>query len=571
LNAIVPTFFQPDLQRTPGDLRKEGFMSESSRVESLRKQAKQWLKALRAADPQAIARLRAALTKHSYDEPPTLRTVQLALARERGFDGWSALLHAAQAEYPALRELADEMLHHAIFRGEHEVAARLFTQHPELARVDIYTAVSAGDLEEVERRLAADPAMAVRPGGPHHWPPILYLAFMRLPGSARHAVEIARRLINLGADPNSSWNDDWDNPFKVITGVIGLGEGVKPPHERADELVALLVESGADPFDTQSFYDISIVDDDTHWLDVLWQHAVARGVTDQWRGVANKPIGGPLAENPLDFMLSLAVSYRHHRRAEWLLAHGANPNSRHAYSRRTQREEALVYGAEEIVVQLEQHGATPTQLDGPVGFIVACRKDDIDEARRLALLHPEVLLDSEPMITAAREGRFATVELLLDLGMDVDIADGAGVRALNVAAGNNRLDVMRLLIDRDADIDRPTQHYDGPMGFAAHFGHREAAALLAPYSRDVHNMLFIELKDRLAELFAAEPELVNLRHPRSGVTPLCCLPPDETLALEMARFLLEHGADKNFRDETGATAADVARRRGFNAVAELLS
>lgn len=84
-------------------------------------------------------------------------------------------------------------------------------------------------------------------------------------------------------------------------------------------------------------------------------------------------------------------------------------------------------------------------------------------------------------------------------------------------------------------------------------------------------MLFIELKDRLAELFAAEPELVNLRHHRYGVTPLYCLPPDETVALEMARFLLEHGADKSFRDKAGATAADVARKRGFNAVAELLS
>ncbi|MGC3982063.1 MAG: ankyrin repeat domain-containing protein [Steroidobacteraceae bacterium] len=545
-------------------------MSESSRIESLRKQAKQWLKSLRAADAQAIARLRAALPNHPNDAPPTLRAVQLALARERGFDGWSALL-AAPTDNPALRELADEMLRHAIFRGEHDIAARLFTQHPELARVDLYTVIAAGDLEEVERRLAADPAAATRAGGPHQWPPILYLAFMRLPGGATHAVEIARRLLDLGADPNSSWKDDWGNRFTVITGVIGLGEGVKPPHEQADELVALLVERGADPVDTQSFYDISIVDDDTHWLDVLWQHALVRGVTEYWQGIADKSIGGPLAANPLDFMLSLAVSYRHPRRAQWLLTHGANPNSRHAYSQRTQREEALVYGADEVLALLEQHGATRAPLDGPVGFIVACRQGDLEEMRRLALLHPEVLLDSEPMHTAAREGRFATVKQLLDLGMDVDIADHAGVRALNTAASNNRLDVMQLLIDRGADIDRPTQYYDGSMGFASEFGHRQAAALLAPYSSDVHNMVFSELKDRLTELFAADPELVNSKHHRFGVTPLYCLPRDEIAALEMARFLLQHGADKNFRNKEGETAAEAWRKYGFNAVAELLS
>jgi len=98
-----------------------------------------------------------------------------------------------------------------------------------------------------------------------------------------------------------------------------------------------------------------------------WQHSVARGVTDQWRRITNKAIGGPIAESPLDFMLSIAVLYRHPRRT------------------------------------------------------------------------------------------------------------------------------------------------GGPMGFAAHFGHREAAELLAPRSRDIHNIVFIGLKDRLAELFSVEPELVNLR------------------------------------------------------------
>jgi hypothetical protein len=39
----------------------------------------------------------------------------------------------------------------------------------------------------------------------------------------------------------------------------------------------------------------------------------------------------------------------------------------------------------------------------------------------------------------------------------------------------------------------------------------------------------------------------------------------------MARFLLDCGADPRFRDKDGDTSADAARKRGFAAVAELLS
>ena len=93
------------------------------------------------------------------------------------------------------------MLQHAIFRGDPAVAARLFARHPDVATLDLYCAVAAGNLAEVERRLAADPAAASRAGGPLDWPPLLYLAYMRLPGAAPQSVEIARALLERGADP----------------------------------------------------------------------------------------------------------------------------------------------------------------------------------------------------------------------------------------------------------------------------------------------------------------------------------------------------------------------------------
>jgi uncharacterized protein len=104
--------------------------------------------------------------------------------------------------------------------------------------------------------------------------------------------------------------------------------------------------------------------------------------------------------------------------------------------------------------------------------------------------------------------------------MDADVADQTQLRGLHAAVTGDSLEVVKLLVSRGADIDRPTSQYDGPMGFASHFGRREIAAFLAPLSRDVHNLTYLGFKDRVGELLAADPSLVNARHFRFGCTPL---------------------------------------------------
>ena len=63
---------------------------------SLKKDARRWLAALAAGDPDARARLRRILP--DAPDAPTLRDVQLALAREQGFDGWTALKRALEPD-----------------------------------------------------------------------------------------------------------------------------------------------------------------------------------------------------------------------------------------------------------------------------------------------------------------------------------------------------------------------------------------------------------------------------------------------------------------------------------------
>jgi len=61
-----------------------------STLDNLRKAAKRWLRALGDGDADARARFVGAYP--GAPEPPTLRDVQHALARERGHESWIALL-----------------------------------------------------------------------------------------------------------------------------------------------------------------------------------------------------------------------------------------------------------------------------------------------------------------------------------------------------------------------------------------------------------------------------------------------------------------------------------------------
>ena len=64
-------------------------------LDNLRKLARRWLNALRAQDPDAVARLRRA--HPTAPASPGLRDVQHAIARERGHESWIALAQALAA------------------------------------------------------------------------------------------------------------------------------------------------------------------------------------------------------------------------------------------------------------------------------------------------------------------------------------------------------------------------------------------------------------------------------------------------------------------------------------------
>jgi uncharacterized protein len=174
-------------------------LTPDSSLETLKKEAKRWLKALRVGDAEARGRLVAVTPAAPAN--PGLRDVQLALAREHGLPGWVALRAALDDLAMARRSNAErvDIVLRSAWGGDPAAAARILTRWPEIATHDLYIAVATGNRAEAKRRLAADPGAATRRGGPLDWEPLLYVAYARLPGGEMHALDLARTLLDHGA------------------------------------------------------------------------------------------------------------------------------------------------------------------------------------------------------------------------------------------------------------------------------------------------------------------------------------------------------------------------------------
>jgi ankyrin repeat protein len=541
-------------------------LPEGATLESLRKEAKRWHKALGAGDNAARERLDHVLPHVSGT--PRLRQVQHALALEYGADSWIVLRELLADRDLAKRsaaERADDFLRYAIDRQATALAGNIFRKHPDVGAFSLLTAAVSGDLAEVERWLLADSSASSARGGPKNWQPLQYLCYARLPNSSasEHSVAITQALLDAGADPNATWKDDWDNPFTLLTGIIGEGEGRQRPHPCATKLAEMLIEQGADPFDTQSLYNTSLHADDTFWLDFLYTRSEAEGAADRWRSTDRWPKSGML-----DYLLGNAVSRNHIRRSLWLLERGARAASLHSYSKRNLHTEAMLGGYTELAQILVDHGATPEQLSEPQAFQAACMRCDHDTVRHLLKTQPKYLEFPGPMYQAADNDRIDVARFLLEIGMSPDVSHNSWT-ALHACAHNGSVRVAKLLLEHGASIDiREKQYGATPLGHAQWIGQAEMIALLGSVSRDVFMLARIGNLERLCCLLDEEPQLIDLVH--EGRTALYFWPGAEERAIEVAELLLARGADVGFTDPDGMTAADAAMSQGFEELAETL-
>jgi ankyrin repeat protein len=175
---------------------------------------------------------------------------------------------------------------------------------------------------------------------------------------------------------------------------------------------------------------------------------------------------------------------------------------------------------------------------------------------------------------AAAKGDVATVEAKLKDDPDwIDETDGEGRTPLQLAAENGRLEVAKLLLARNANvnarIERGWKAGCTPLFLAIEGNHKEMIELLLSHGAEVDLFAALGLGDtgKVRQLLEARPELISAKGPY-GKTPLHWAVVKGNA--EAVAFLLLHNADVNAKLEGSYSPVQEAAERGYKEIVGLL-
>ena len=571
-------------------------LASTATLDSLKKQAKAFLKAVQSGDASARSRV----VPYFPDIAGVgLQDIQLVLAREFGFSSWTKLkahLESGDRQHVPRDQLANQFLSLATISyfssiaadpARFEEAMELLEANPEIAGENIHIAAVLGDAAGVGRWLDRKPQLLDRKGGPYDWSPLMYAAYARLPG--RSSLPAARELVRRGADVNAFFLDGGQYRFTALTGVFGEGEAGKirqPAHPECEAFARLLLDAGAEANDSQALYNRMFEPDNT-CLNLLLEYGLSAEDKNNWlvredgRLVVN-------AQTVFDYQLAWACEKRMGERVRLLVEHGADVNK--AVNGRTPYEWARLGNDKDLTLYLVQQGAIAVRLKQEDWVYIQLTTGDVSTDQAVFIEHikrvagdidiPDALQKAHPAMLheAAGENDLEAVNRMLALGLDVNAMTSR--TPLHEAALHGHIEMVKLLIEHGADTTiRDPHFYSSPIGWAEYNGKPEMVEFLKAYPLDVFAAAAFGQNEQLANLLNRHPEQADIRfgdfRPRGGpgsdhdwMTPLGFAIGNQRA--ETVRLLLERGADRSVRDASGRSYRDLAQEAGDEVIISLL-
>ncbi|HEX6445633.1 MAG TPA: ankyrin repeat domain-containing protein [Streptosporangiales bacterium] len=451
-------------------------------LDQLRRRAKDLVRAARAGDGAAIARI-AAVSRR-----PTLTAARLAIAREHGFASWAALKLEIEARASRLDAAVEAFCEASVADGS-DRAPRMLAARPEIATHGLAPALLLGDVDRVAAALAREPGTAVRVDPRWGWTPLHAVCSSRWhrfdPSRAAGLTAVARLLLDAGADPSARTAGRRGGWTPLRCAVAGAANPA---------VVRLLLDAGAVP-DEHDLYLACFGGDGHESLRLLLSRAsgvdattalAAPISTDDAEGVrllldAGADPRGPLpaelfgerrdGEPPVPALNAAITRGCGTELVELLLAYGADPDSV-GPDGRTPHQLAARRGRADLARLVRRHGgradATETDL-----FLSSCLRADRRDATlwvERGRVHVGALGDDDlaTLVRAAADANTEAVRLMLDLGFDVHARGDDGGTALHAAAYAGSVDVVRLLLEHGADVAATDPTWDAtPLSWAA--------------------------------------------------------------------------------------------------------
>jgi ankyrin repeat protein len=263
-----------------------------------------------------------------------------------------------------------------------------------------------------------------------------------------------------------------------------------------------------------------------------------------------------------------------------LLERGADPDARDN-NNRTPFTTACRYGHEAVVKVLLDHGAETGDMLGAVETATGSAGMAGAQAKGATQSKPQPVSTDlvVDFMESAIRGDADKLEKLINAGVDVNVATKGGDTALILAAGLGYARVASVLLDHGADIDQGTASARAtPLMWAAFNGKTDLVRLLVERGADIakqNNKAYTALmlaaeegRDEILRFLHAEGADVNAVN-AEGHSPL-------TLAsvgghAQVVEYLIAQGADVQIRTrEDGSTALILAAEKGYEDVARLL-